>query len=79
MYTKPRAIITESGDTEFEVAEIINHKKRRRGRQTQIEYLIVWGGYPAPEMTWEPEENVANAVKKIAEYYRHVQANASPK
>ena len=26
-YTKPGPIITDSGDTEFEVAEIINHKK----------------------------------------------------
>ena len=27
-------------------------------------------------MTWEPEENVANAQEKIAEYYGRVEGNA---
>ena len=76
---KPRPIITDSGDTEFEVEEILNHQKRRRARQTKIEYLIVWTGYPTHQMTWELEENVANAAEKFAEYYRCVEANASPK
>ena len=44
-----------------------------------MEYLIVWKGYPAHEMTWEPEENVANAPEKISDYYRRIEGNASPK
>ena len=78
-YNKPDPIITATGEEEYEVEEIINHQKRRRGRQTKIEYLIFWKGYPAHEMTWEPEENVRNAQEKIAEYYKRVEDNASPK
>ena len=64
---------------EYEVEEILNHHKWRRGRKTTIEYLICWKGYPAHEMTWEPEENVVNAPEKIAEYYDRIEGNASLK
>ena len=40
------------------------------------EYLILWKGYPAHEMTWEPEDNVANALEKIAEYFGRIEGNA---
>ena len=53
--------MTDAGQEEYEVEEIINHRKRHRGRTTKIEYLILWKGYPRHEMTWEPEENIANA------------------
>ena len=76
---KPEPIISASGEPEYEVEEIINHRKWRRGKRTKIEYLIVWKGYLAHEMTWEPEENVANAPEKISEYYRRVEGNTSPK
>ena len=61
--------MTHVGQEEYEVEEIINHKKRCHGRTTKIEYLILWKGYPKHEMTCELEENVANAQGKIAEYY----------
>ena len=75
-YQKPDPILTAAGEEEFEVEEIINHRKRRRGRQVINEYLILWKGYPAHEMTWEPESNVANAPEKIAEYFGRVEGNA---
>ena len=78
-YEKPDPVITTAGKKEFEVEEIGNHRKRRRGRETNIEYLIFWKGYLAHEMTWEPMENVKNAQEKIAEYYGHVEGNASLK
>ena len=78
-YTKPEPIISANGEPEYEAEEIINHRKRRRGKRTKIEYLIVWKGYPAHEMTWEPEENVANVTEKISDYYRRIEGNASPK
>ena len=65
-----------AGQEEFEVEEIINHHKRRRGKRTKIEYVILWKGYPVHDMTWGPKENVENAQDKIAEYYRHVEGNA---
>ena len=40
-YMKPEPIIIASGEPEYEVEEIINHRKRRRGKRTKIEYLIV--------------------------------------
>ena len=78
-YEKPGPVIVNK-EEEFEVDEIINHRKRKRGRKTnKIEYLIVWKGYPVHESTWEPEENVKNAPEKIAEYYRRVEGNTIPK
>ena len=40
---------------------------------------ICWKGYPVHEMTWELDENVKNGQEKIAEYYRRIEGNASPK
>ena len=76
-YQKPDPILTAAGEDEYEVEEIINHGTRRRGRHVIREYLILWKGYPAHEMTWEPEDNVANAPKKIAECFGRVEGNAS--
>ena len=78
-YEKPETVIVNEGAEEFEVDEIIHHRKRKRGRKTKIEYLIVWKGYPVHESTWEPEENVANAPEKIVEYYRCVEGNTALK
>ena len=78
-YTKLGSIISTSGEPEYEVEEIINRRKRRHRKRTKIEYLIVWKGYLAHEMTWEPEENVANAPKKISDYYKRIEGNASRK
>ena len=47
-YEKPEPIIVDKGAEEFEVDEIINRRKRKCGKKTKIEYLIVWKGYPVP-------------------------------
>ena len=78
-YKKPDPVITAAREEEFEIEEIINHQKRRCGKTTKMEYLILWKGYPAHEMTWELEKNVKNAQEKITEYYRHVEGNVSLK
>ena len=78
-YQKPDPIVTTVGHEEFEVEEIINHRKHRRGRRTKIQYLILWKGYLAHKMAWKPEENVENAQEKIAEYYGGVEGNDFPK
>ena len=78
-YSKPGPVITAEGE-EYEVDEIVRHRKRQRGRQKpKIEYLVFWKGYPAHEATWEPEANVKNAPEKIAEYYRRVEDNTVSK
>ena len=78
-YEKLGLVIVDQETEEYEVDEVINHRKRKRGKKTKIEYLIVWKGYPMHESTWEPEENVANTPAKIAEYYRRVEGNSSLK
>ena len=78
-YEKPGPVLVDQETEEYEVDEVINHRKRKRGRKMKIEYLIVWKGYPVHESTWEPEENVANAPEKIADYYRRVEGNTSLK
>ena len=40
-YEKPGPIIVGEGTEEYEVDEVINHRKRKRGKKTKIEYLIV--------------------------------------
>ena len=57
-YSKPDPIVTPEGAEEYEVDEIVRHRKRRRGKQTKLEYLVFWKGYPAHEATWEPVENL---------------------
>ena len=57
-YEKPGPVIVDEAAEEFEVDEIINHRKRKRGRKTKIEYLIVWKGYPVHENTWEPQQRM---------------------
>ena len=77
-YEKPDPIMTDASE-EYEVEEILNHRKRRRSRKTTNEYSICWKGYPVHKMTSEPQENIANAPKKIAEYYGRIEGKASLK
>ena len=57
-YQKPDPIMTNARQEEYEVEEIINHRKRRRGRATKIEYLILWKGYLGQKMTLEPRKTL---------------------
>ena len=43
-YQKPDPILTATREEESEVEEIINHRKRKRGKHTTNEYLILWKG-----------------------------------
>ena len=45
-YEKPDPIMRDASE-EYEVEEILNHHKSRRGRKMIIECLICWKGYPA--------------------------------
>jgi hypothetical protein len=49
---QPPAIVTEDGEEEFEVEEILRARIRAIGRGSRREVLVKWKGYARP--TWEP-------------------------
>ena len=53
-----------SGYEEYEVEEILKHRKRGRGYQ----YLIKWKNYPMGERTWEPKRHLTH-VKELLDRY----------
>ena len=61
----PADSVNEQGDELWEVDRVIN--KRVRGRNVQ--YLVLWKGYPDHEATWEPAGKLrADAPKAVADY-----------
>ena len=63
-YQKPGPVIVDQETEEYEVDEVINHRKRKRGRKTKNEYLIVWKGYPVHESTWEPRRKCCKRARE---------------
>jgi len=53
------------GEPEY-VVEEVRDSRRRHGK---LQYLVHWKGYPREEDTWEPEENVVHAKKKVEEFH----------
>ncbi len=49
---QPPAIITEDGEEEYVVEEILRARTRKVGRGSRREILVKWTGYARP--TWEP-------------------------
>lgn len=66
-------------ETEYEVENILDHKKRRifnyetKRYHFIKEYLIKWAGYD--ETTWEPEENLQNCQELLSDYWKLVKIN----
>jgi hypothetical protein len=56
-----------SGEEEYEVEAILNH--RRHGRSRTLQYLIKWKGYPNSNNTWEPADQV-HAPELTKSYHR---------
>ncbi|CUA73094.1 Transposon Ty3-G Gag-Pol polyprotein [Rhizoctonia solani] len=62
----PPPIVTEEGEEEYEVEEILDSKKVG----WRVEYYVRWKGYGIGEQTWEPAENVANAQEAVATFHK---------
>ncbi|GAB5489773.1 MAG: hypothetical protein Pars2KO_33430 [Parasphingorhabdus sp.] len=56
------------GQEEYEVERIVDHRERRRGRQTVTEYLVKWRGYGMEEALWLPFSELQNALQAVADY-----------
>jgi len=57
------------GHPEYEVEEILAHRRRGRGHQ----YLVKWKGYGMEENTWEPLSNLWGAKDLVEEFSRRKQ------
>ncbi|EUC60435.1 Transposon Tf2-1 polyprotein, putative [Rhizoctonia solani AG-3 Rhs1AP] len=70
-FEEPPPIITEEGEEEFEVEEIVDSRYFRN----QLQYFVKWKGYPPSENKWEPWFNVENSPELIDEFHqKHPQA-----
>jgi hypothetical protein len=67
---QPPPIITEEGEEEYEVEEILDSKWKGRGKNKKIWYLIKWVGYDAGSNSWEPVDNVGNAEEAIQDFHK---------
>jgi hypothetical protein len=57
---QPPAIVTEQGEEEYEVEEILRARTRKIGRGSRREVLVKWTGYTRP--TWEPLASLEDTV-----------------
>ena len=67
--SRPPPVIID-GEEQWEVERILNHRTRRVGRSTVVEYLIKWLGYPDSDNSWVPSADV-HASDLVQEYQRH--------
>jgi len=51
-------------EDKWDVQRVINYEEV----DNQLWYKVKWVGYK--KTTWEPKENLKNAIKKVEEYYK---------
>ena len=61
---RPRA----DEEVEFQVEDLLDHRTRRRGSASGLEYLVKWKGYSVFEATWEPASNLTNCSEVLSAY-----------
>lgn len=64
----PPALVTEDGQKEYEVDKIIGHKLDRNGNI--FKYLVLWKGYSTEDATYEPIEQLDNALDAVTDYHK---------
>jgi hypothetical protein len=65
--------IEQEGEVEYEVEEILNHKKKGKRK----EYLVKWKGYPMHESSWEPEKHLKKAQGALSKYHAELYEKAA--
>lgn len=65
-YTKENNQDKENDDNDFEVEQILNHKKKKG----KLYFLVRWKGFEPDDDSWEPEANL-NCEKILKNYLSH--------
>jgi len=56
-------------ELEYEVQSILDSRRQKKGRATQMEYLISWKGYDVEHNSWEPKKNLLHSCELIREFH----------
>jgi hypothetical protein len=62
--------LADQGDDVFLVERLLERRVRKLGRNTVIEYLVLWQGYPSYEATWESAAQLKNAGTAVQQMMR---------
>jgi hypothetical protein len=57
-------------ESEWEVDRILDHRFVRRGRGQQLQYKIMWKGYPEHDAFWRPASDLPHCQDVIREYHQ---------
>jgi hypothetical protein len=63
---QPPPIVTQEGEEEWEVEEILNSKKIRR----QLHYYVKWKGYSHADNSWQSKEDLKNAPELVDKFHK---------
>lgn len=61
-------LLSDSNEEVWEVKEIVDKRIRKYGRNSRVEYKVLWVGYPDYEASWEPINNLRYAKQKVKQY-----------
>ena len=64
-YQPPPATVFIDGDTQYDVAKILDVRSKGAGKQ----FLVSWEGYGPEHDTWEDQEDLANCKEKLQEFW----------
>ena len=71
----PPPPVVVAGQDEYEVSEILDSKKTRSG----IRYLVSWIGYGPEDNTWEPIDNLSNAMQSVKDFHSRFPSKPRPR
>ena len=69
-FQEPISVEDSADAEEFEVEDILQHRRMGSTHRGYWEFLVKWRFFPVYDSTWEPESNLANAPDLLAAYKR---------
>jgi hypothetical protein len=73
----PPPVEVLEGEDEYEVEQVLDHRRVKLRGPNPYEYLVRWTGYSPENDTWEPHANLRNAPKVLKEYWDQVSRRAA--